>query len=749
MVLQQQKEQNILLKISQSILGTLDYQNVLQIISDGMSELLEIETAAIYLVEKENELYLGATTPALDPSMPDHLRNASINDHPHIKQVIENSKAVTIEDTHSVSLSEPEKVVVEIRKLKSLLFLPFIQKSVVLGVLILGTSNKSRTFSESDIELGQTVANQLSIGIQNARLHHDLKLKNHNLEEEIEERRKVMQALKTSEAHLSNALLIAKLGHWEYDVHTDRFTFSDEFYALLGTNANEMNGYYMTSLEYASKFLPQQHRALVGEEIKKAIETNNPGFSSEIEHGIVDANGNDGYINVRYKVQKNEQGQTVKIFGVNQDITKQKQNEQDLLDAKNQIEKSEYLYRNLFDQAAEGIFLMTLDGYITQVNQSFANMHGYSIDEILYENISKFDILGENTFAQRQRIPAELSKGSIVQIEVEHYHRNGSVFPLLVSMQQITVEGKKLILCFHTDLTHQKNVEKELEKHRDKLEELVNEKTVKLDNAIEELKSVNEALIAKNNIIDQQNKDLKKTLSDLQQAQTKLIQSEKMASLGILTAGVAHEINNPLNYIMGSYQALLDYFEGIKCAEHDYIMNLMDKLKTGLDKSTEIVKGLNEFSRDNKSLNENCNLHQIIHSCLTILSNQYKNRITIEQYFSEESIVIKGNVGQLHQVFINILSNSIQAISGEGCIKITSKKRKEHIEIIIEDDGEGILPEHIDKITDPFFTTKDPGKGTGLGLSISYSIIRDHHGSISFESEPGKKTVATITFTLH
>lgn len=138
-----------------------------------------------------------------------------------------------------------------------------------------------------------------------------------------------------------------------------------------------------------------------------------------------------------------------------------------------------------------------------------------------------------------------------------------------------------------------------------------------------------------------------------------------------------------------------------------------------------------------------------IDNCLVILHNQYKNRISIHKQYEEAGLIVKGNSGKLHQVFTNILTNSIQAIEESGRISITTQKDEENVLILISDNGCGIKEENLSKIMDPFFTTKDPSKGTGLGLSITHSIISEHKGQLLFESEFGKGTTAKITLPIN
>lgn len=451
------REVNTLIKISRSVISTLDYEKVLQIISNGMAELLEIESAAIYLLNRNDELLLSATTPPLPPDMPEIFRKALLADHPHILKAIQTRQSVLIEDVRKANLSVAECAIIEARQLQSLLYFPFVQEDIVLGVLILGTCNHTKAFTTHQVELGQTVANQLSIAIYNALLHDDLK------------------------------------------------------------------------------------------------------------------------------------------------------------------------------------------------------------------------------------------------------------------------------------------------RHRDNLELMVREKTHDLDEAIEELKSTNQALQERNEIIKLRNKELRGTLKSLRATQFMLVQSEKMASLGTLTAGVAHEINNPLNYISGAYQGLEIYFKNTGDNKDKEVSLFMDAIREGVERISGIVKGLNQFTRQTSKMDEDCVIHSILDNCLMMLNSQIVDRIDVVKLYSKKSLVIQGSVGKLNQAFVNILLNGIQAIDNSGIISIrTGLNIKGSVIIEISDSGIGIREEDIKKVTDPFYTTKDPGKGTGLGLSITHTIIKEHGGRLLFDSKLGKGTTVKV-----
>jgi C4-dicarboxylate-specific signal transduction histidine kinase len=290
-----------------------------------------------------------------------------------------------------------------------------------------------------------------------------------------------------------------------------------------------------------------------------------------------------------------------------------------------------------------------------------------------------------------------------------------------------------------------------LRKQKKQLELVVMEKTAEIINQNEELialnaeqRTLNEELTALNEELYNQREELEITLETLKKAQDQLIQSEKMASLGILAAGITHEINNPLNFIACGTFIIEQFFEDNYPNRMDELRPMLESIKLGIKRSTDIVTSLNQFSRQGGSNNEICNLHTIIENCLTILQNELKMRVEVIKHFSSEPMGLVGNEGKLHQVFINILSNASQAIEGKGTIEITTENEEEYLKITITDTGHGISKENLSKINDPFFTTKEAGKGVGLGLSIVYSIIAEHKGSIEYESEVGLGTKVII-----
>ena len=244
--------------------------------------------------------------------------------------------------------------------------------------------------------------------------------------------------------------------------------------------------------------------------------------------------------------------------------------------------------------------------------------------------------------------------------------------------------------------------------------------------------------------LHEKNLQLEATLSNLKVTHDKLVQSEKMASLGTLIAGVSHEINNPLQFIQNGLDIL-------KKSRHDpagvgeALDPSLEIIDSGIKRASEIVQSLNQFARSNENYDELFDLRGVLENCLVILRNRLNAKASVEVRIPDETLMCRGNQGKLHQAFLNLLSNAEQAIDETGKITIEAKKCPDKIEVAISDTGHGISPEIRSKIFDPFFTTKPPGKGTGLGLSITFEIIGMHKGSIDIKSEPGKGS----TFIVH
>ena len=284
---------------------------------------------------------------------------------------------------------------------------------------------------------------------------------------------------------------------------------------------------------------------------------------------------------------------------------------------------------------------------------------------------------------------------------------------------------------------------------------------------------------------NQKNFQLEEANKDLKEAQVQLLQAEKMASVGQLAAGVAHEINNPIGFVNSNMHTLSEYVatyqmifqqlndvllkdtdthqdEAIKqlrniIQQQDMefinsdISELITDSKDGLIRVAEIVKGLKLFSRVDSDEMQSYNLNDCVRTTLAMVNNQLKYICSVETHLGSIPHIMM-NMGKISQVVTNLLINAGQAIEStgaQGTITITTRELDGYIELSVQDTGCGIEPSHLDKLFNPFFTTKPEGQGTGLGLSISFGIAQEHGGTLHASSKDGEGSCFTLCLPIH
>jgi len=279
-----------------------------------------------------------------------------------------------------------------------------------------------------------------------------------------------------------------------------------------------------------------------------------------------------------------------------------------------------------------------------------------------------------------------------------------------------------------------------------------------LTKAHKRVKKLNETLEDR---VRDRTRDLELAYHELQETQTQLVQSGKMASLGMLAAGIAHEINTPISAIKSNADVvnraidiILKAFkkpEFAKQPQNDpqlaHAFRILEETNTVNSDATErvikIIKSLKSFARLDQAELESIDLHESIDDSLILLHHLIKNQIVIVKHYGSLPRV-KCNPAQINQVLMHVLTNAVQAIEEKGTITITTQRRGKYVTVKVVDTGTGIEPENLNNVFDPGFTTKGVGVGTGLGLSIVYRIIEEHNGTIDVQSKPGSETCFTI-----
>ncbi len=360
------------------------------------------------------------------------------------------------------------------------------------------------------------------------------------------------------------------------------------------------------------------------------------------------------------------------------------------------LRRSNTFLRNLLHNTVDGVIAADKSGKIIILNDAAAKVSGYSINEALtYLNIRDIYIgSGAHDIMRNLRGPDYGGHGKLKNYHVSVLGKTGQTIPISLYASIIYEHGREVAtIGFFHDLRDRIHMQAELEK-----------------------------------------------------TQMQLLQTEKMASLGKLAAGVAHQLNNPLGSITLYAKLIQEDFDLPEDARSDLRRILKDA-----ERCRDTVKELLEFARQTRMFMKPCDIHRIITSTLFLLENQslFQN-IQIERVLAEDMPAIVADVQQLNHMFMNIFINAAQAMQGNGRLRITTRLSDDHHQLVIQigDTGPGIAPEIINHIFEPFYTTKEEGEGTGLGLSMVYRIVETHGGDIAAENNVGGGATFTIRLPL-
>lgn len=508
------------------------------------------------------------------------------------------------------------------------------------------------------------------------------------IDRDISERKRTEEALRMNESLLSSTVTIARLGHWQYDVASDLFTFNDHFYAMLRTTVEQEGGYTMSSLRYAQRFVHPDDMHLVGEEIKKALETTDPNYTSEIEHRFFYADGESGYVNVRIFVVKDENGRTIRTYGVNQDITERKLAEEELL-------RQTTYFQQLFDNSPEGIILLDEHNHIVNANSAFEKMFGYTLPEIAGKNVDDF-IVPQEKREEALRLTKETAEGKSIQKDTVRKRKDGTLLDVIVIGYPIIIKNKQVgAYGMYLDISERKRLEEQLV-HAQRMESI----GTLAGGVAHDFNNILGIVMGHATLMEQLPQDAEKQKKNLQ---TILQATQRGATLvrQLLTFARKNQV----------------FVESVKIehAVNEVVKLLSETLPKTITLKTYVEDSLPEILVDSTQLQQ-------------VLLNLCVN--------ARDAMPSGGT-----------LTITCSAVQGEPLQKQFIKAtHHQYVVIEVADTGTGMDEETRKRIFEPFFTTKEKGKGTGLGLAVVFGIVENHEGFIDVSSELGKGTTFSIYF---
>jgi PAS domain S-box-containing protein len=517
---------------------------------------------------------------------------------------------------------------------------------------------------------------------------------------DVTERKRADEALRKSEAQLANAVKIANLGHWELDVASGIFTFSDSFYAIFHTTAREMGGYQMSIAEYARRFVHPDDAPIVREETRKALETDDPNFNRYLEHRMLYADGGVGHIAVRFFIVKDARGKTIKTYGVNQDITERKRVEEARFDALARFSG--------FGEASQyGMGMADLDGRITYVNPTLARMLGENSASVCLGKHFPTAYYSESMTRRLQEevMPALMRDGhwhgelELLTVDGRHVPTDENYFVIRDEHGQ-----PRYIADILTDITERKQTEEEIRKLNTELEQRVVERTA-------ELQAVNRELEA-------------------------------------FSYSVSHDLRSPLRSISGFAGMLAEDCE--KQLGEAGRRNL-SVIRAEAGRMGQMIDELLSFSRIGRQSMQlsPVNMEALAQAVFDHGKAEAKDRdIRLRLHPLPPA---QADATMIPHVWDNLISNAIKYTRNKPVAEIEVGSRgSDCAEVVywIKDNGAGFDMQYVDKLFGVFQRLHGEAEfeGTGVGLALVQRIINRHGGRVWAEGEVGKG--ATFFFSL-
>lgn len=513
---------------------------------------------------------------------------------------------------------------------------------------------------------------------------------------DITERKKTQAQLHRAHLELRSHIDNSPLGLMQWDSKFNIIRWSPQAERIFGYRADEIIGRNWAEFDFVHPD-DMQSVSQIAQRLVTGVETRNTyvnrNYCKDGREIICE-----WYNSALY----DERGNLLSILSQFNDITERKQAEQS-------IQNREDAIRGILRAAPVGIGVVS-NRVVEEVNDQLCEMVGHSREELLGQNArifypddAEYERVGRDKYAA-------IRKSAYGTIETRWQRKDGRILDIQLSSAATDIEHPTQHVIFTAlDITEQKKNIHELARYQNHLQDLVDARTRELEESREQLRH-----------------------------------SERLASIGTLATGLAHEINNPVGGILLAAQNVMELKQNPAAAE--LVDRCLNDIIDNAQRCGKIIQSILQFARSGESPKKPCDLNEILTRCVQLTGQYLKKRQTsVEMELANQLPPARVNTVEMEQVFVNLLRNAAESAKQGVRIRILSTHEEHTIKIAIEDNGRGIAQEQLSRLFDPFYTTRRQHGGTGLGLSIVHGIIRDHSGSIEVQSEVGRGTVFHIT----
>jgi PAS domain S-box-containing protein len=673
---------------------------------------------------------------------------------------------------------------VQRNQIKSVLCMPVLKQGQLIGILYLENNLGSNTFTSARLEALKLLSTQIATSLENAMFYEETNQLNLALKQENLERKRAEEALRESERKLrlqkkalmelaksdafvrgdfeaaireitetsASTLEVERVSVWIYKDDESKIQCLDLYELSQKKHSRDQ--------ELVESDFPEYFQTLKAARTIAADEAHSDNRTVELSKSYLQPLGINSMLDAPIRMRGKLVGvichehigparhwslEEQSFAGSVADMVALALESVELKQAEEELRKSEKYFRSLIENAQDVVMILDANKSIRYVSPAIYSVLGYKPEELLHTNAD--DLMNPEDLQRMQKAFRLLMEnpGPHKSQEFRFRHKDGT-WHFVEAIAKNIVDDPDVagIVVNFRDVTERKVAELLLEDYSKNLEKKVVDRTQE---------------------IRQKNDELEKTLQQLKDTQAQLFIQEKMASLGNLVAGVAHEINNPIGAVNSAAAILNRCVETITSTLEK--SNTLEEVKSDArfqksirilkentditamasERIVKIVRSLKNFARLDEAEFQQADIHEGMDNTLTLLHHEMKNKVGIVKEYGKIPL-LNCYPNQLNQVFMNILANANQAIDGKGTITIRTFANGQNVMVQIADTGKGIAPENLTRIFDPGFTTKGVGVGTGLGLSISYNIIQKHHGKIDVQSEVGRGTTFTITLPI-